>query len=433
MSISLERQRYLQSYRSQPRSMAGGEGVYLTDDAGRRYLDFSAQFSAAAVGHAHPEMIEALTQELHRGVGITSQFVTEVRARLAERLCGLMPDGLDTCLFGVTGADAIEFALKVAKIVNGGGEILGFRRAYHGATAGAAAATGKRETIQRDRAIRQLLPSGFRHFSPPYCYRCDFDQAYPGCDLLCLRYLERQIRNVGAENVAAVIVEPVIAGGGVIVPPPGYLHDLVEFCQHEHVLVIFDEVVTGFGRTGAMFAFERAGVVPDVVVVGKALTGGYVPGSGVVVRREHKEVLDRYPLHGHTHSGYPLMCRAALTLIDLLERDSLPARAQRVGGYLGDQLAALKQVHPSIGDVRGVGLLWGVEIVRPGTTEPDYEGASRLVELLLEEGLVVEAEIDAGLGTSILVMHPPLTLEEDHVEEALTMMAKALVTFEGRS
>lgn len=413
--------------------MAGGEGVYLFDDTGRRYLDFSAQFSAAAVGHAHPEMLEALTQELHRGVGITSQFVTEVRARLAERLCGLMPDGLDACLFGVTGADAIEYALKVAKIVRGGGEILGFRRAYHGATAGAAAATGKSETIQRNKAIKELLPSGFQHFSPPYCYRCDFNQEYPDCNLLCLQYIKRQVRNTGAENIAALIVEPVIAGGGVIVPPAGYLQDLVEFCQSEHIPVIFDEVVTGFGRTGTTFAFEHAGVVPDIVVVGKALTGGYIPGSGVIIRREYKEIVDQYHLHGHTHSGYPLMCRAALTLIDLLERDSLAARAQRLGGYLGERLAALKRAHPSIGDVRGLGLLWGVEIVRQGTMEPDFEGASRLVDFLMEEGLVVEPEIDAGLGTSILVMHPPLVLEEEHVELALSMMGKALIKLEGRS
>lgn len=433
MSVSLERQVYLQSYRSQAKTMTGGEGVYLFDDTGRRYLDFSAQFSAAAVGHAHPEMIEALSQELRRGVGITSQYVTEVRARLAERLCDLMPDGLDACLFGVTGADAIEYALKVAKIVSGGGEVLGYQRAYHGATAGAAAATGKSETIQRSRAIKELLPSGFQHFSPPYCYRCDFGQEYPGCDLLCLQYIKRQVSHYGAENIAAFIVEPVIAGGGVIVPPAGYLQDLVEFCHSEGILVIFDEVVTGFGRTGTLFAFEQAGVTPDLVVVGKALTGGYIPGSGVIVHREHKEILDQYHLHGHTHSGYPLMCRAALTLIDLLERDSLTARAQRVGGYLGEQLSGLKQEHASVGDVRGVGLLWGVEIVHPGTMEPDFDGASRLVDLLLEEGLVVEPEIDAGLGTSILVVHPPLILEEEHVDLALSMMSKALVKLEVQS
>ncbi|MEJ2667245.1 MAG: aminotransferase class III-fold pyridoxal phosphate-dependent enzyme [Deinococcales bacterium] len=413
--------------------MAGGAGVYLYDDTGRRYLDFSAQFSSAAVGHAHPEMIEALTQELRTGVGITSEYVTEVRARLADRLCDLMPDGLDACLFGVTGADAIEYALKVAKIIKGGGAILGLQRSYHGATAGAAAATGKSETIQRNRAIKELLPSGFLHFSPPYCYRCDFGQAYPDCSLLCLQYVKRQIKHFGAENVAAFIVEPVIAGGGVIVPPEGYLQDLVEFCHSEGILVIFDEVVTGFGRTGSMFAFEQAGVVPDLVVVGKALTGGYIPGSGVVVRRDHKEELDQFHLHGHTHSGYPLMCRAALTLIDLVERDSLVAHAQRVGNYLGEQLSGLKREHPSVGDVRGVGLLWGIEIVQAGTMEPDFEGASRLCDLLLEEGLVVEPEIDAGLGTSILVVHPPLILEEEHVDLALSMMSEALMKLEGRS
>jgi 4-aminobutyrate aminotransferase-like enzyme len=431
MSVQRERTYYLQSYKAQPVAMAGGAGNYLLDEAGRKYLDFSAQFSAAALGHARPEMNAALRAELERGVGITSQFVTGVRAELAQRLCALLPEPLDACLFGCTGSDANEYALKIAKMVRGGGDIVGFHRAYHGATAGSAAATGKSETIQRHQGIRQLLPSGFIHASYAYCYRCDFGQTRPQCNLRCLEYLKRQILHRGPENVAGVIVEPIVAGGGVLVPPPGYLTELVRFCRAHGIVAIFDEVVTGFGRTGRLFAFEHEGAVPDVLVLGKALTGGYVPGSAVVVRREYKDLVDQFHLHGHTHSGYPLMCRAALTTLDLLERERLVEHAAAVGERLGRGLRGLRPRHPAVGDVRGLGLLWGLEIVQPDTGNPDLPGANRLGELLLEAGLVVEVEAQPELETSVIVLHPPLTLTEAEADAAVSMLDHALSRLEG--
>ena len=365
--VARERARYLQCYRSEPRVMVRGEGVFLYDLDGKRYLDFSAQYSAAILGHGHPEMLDHLERQARRLVGVSSMFITQERVELAERLAQVAPPGLARSLFGCTGSDANELALKVAKIVRGGGKIIGLWRAYHGATAGSAAATGKAETIQTTPAIYELLPPGFIHTSPAYCYRCDFQAAYPGCGLLCLEYLKRTAGQIGYENVAAIILEPIIAGGGVIVPPPGYLQELRAFCDRTGILLILDEVVTGMGRTGALFACQHEGIRPDVLVLGKGLTAGYIPGSAVLVSEEIGKKVDPFHLHGHTHSGYPLMAAAALKTLEILERDRLVEHAATMGKVLGAGLLELQKRHACVGDVRGRGLLWGIELVRPGS------------------------------------------------------------------
>ncbi|MBO8127507.1 MAG: aspartate aminotransferase family protein, partial [Firmicutes bacterium] len=416
-------------YKSNPICISKAEGVFLYDQAGRRYLDFSAQFSAAAIGHGHPKMLQNLKNALDELVGINPMFVTEPRAVLAQRLISLLPDCFGKCLFGCTGSDANEFALKVAKVVKGGGKIFSFWRGYHGATAGAAGASAKAETIQTNRSIQELIPQGFIHASPPYCYRCDFKTNYPTCDLLCLHYLERQIRLEGPSNVAAIILEPIIAGGGVITPPPGYLKRLRELCDQYEILLILDEVVTGFGRTGSMFAFEQEDIVPDILVLGKALTGGYIPGSATIVKSEFAELMDQLHLHGHTHSGYPLMCIAGLTTLDIMVEERLVERSRQMGELLGEGLCELSNRYSFIGDVRGRGLLYGIDIISdPVQKEPNYNLTQKLTDALLKEGLVVEPEINRVLGSSILVLHPPLTVTESDIFAAVDLLDKVFST-----
>ncbi len=427
--LSEDRQWFLQVYDTQPVVFESGEGVFLTDTSGRRYLDFSAHFSACSLGHGNHELIEALHAQMDRLISVSPMFATRERAELAKTLCRLAPGGLTRCVFGCTGSDANEFALKAAKRHRGGGKIVSFWRGYHGATAAAAAATGKAETIQEDPRIAELLPGGFVHASPPYCYRCDFGRVYPTCDLFCLKFLETQLRHEGEGKVAAVIIEPVLASGGIIVPPPEYLPALRRLCDRHGMLLIFDEVVTGIGRTGKMFACEHWGVSPDILVLGKALTGGYIPGSAVIVREDVAKSLDGLVLHGHTHSAYPLMCASASKNLEIIERDDICGHVADVGEYLLSRLNELKADYEAIGDVRGIGLLQGIEIVKDRTTkEPDHALGLALFRDLLSNGLVVELESRRNMGNCVIVLHPPLIVERGHVDDAIRIMRRSFET-----
>ena len=420
-------QKYLmQVYSPEPIVMDRGEGMYLYDKAGKAYLDFSAQFSSCSLGHSHPELTEAIEQQLHKAVSVTSMFVTEERAELAETLAEIAPKDLDKVIFGCTGSDANEFALKLAKYYQGGGKIISFRRGFHGSTAGSAAATGKSETIQENTSIAELLPRGFLHVSPPYCYRCDFGKEPDSCGLQCLHFLEQTILHEGGDKVAAIITEPVFAAGGVIVPPEGFLKALRELCNKYNILLIFDEVVTGFGQTGSMFACQQWDVEPDILVTGKALTGGYIPGSAVIARREIGEAADALTLHGHTHSCYPLMCASAQKNIEIILRDGLCERAASVGGYLINELRRLQNRFEAIGDVRGMGLLVGFELVKNRETkEADFALGQKLFDTMLGKGLITELESRKNLENVVIVLHPPLITEKTHVDEAIGIIGES--------
>jgi 4-aminobutyrate aminotransferase-like enzyme len=434
MDVLEKDRRYLmQVYSPESVVIDRGNGMYLYDKAGKGYLDFSAQFSSCSLGHAHPELLAAIGEQLRKSVSVTSMFLTEERAALAETLAELAPSGLEKVLLGCTGSDANEFALKLAKYYKGGGKIISFRRGFHGSTAGSAAATGKSETIQENASISELLPNGFLHSSPPYCYRCDFRMTPQSCGLQGLHYLEQTILHEGGDKVAAVMMEPVFAAGGVIVPPEGFLKGLRRLCDQYDALLIFDEVVTGFGQTGSMFACQQWDVTPDILVTGKALTGGYIPGSAVIARRDIGEAADALSLHGHTHSGYPLMCAAALKNIEIIRRNGLCEQASAVGKYLLEELARLQGRFAAIGDVRGRGLLVGFELVKDrGTKEADFELARNLFETMLAKGLITELESRKNLQNAVIVLHPPLITERKHVEEAVGIIEEALAECIGK-
>jgi 4-aminobutyrate aminotransferase-like enzyme len=424
--VSLDRTHVAGVYDSSPIVFAGGESVYLVDEEGKRYIDCSAQYSACSLGHGHPELTAAVGEQLDKLVSVSVMFMTEERARLAEKLVSLAPPGLEKVLFGVTGSDANEFALKAAKYYKGGGKILSLWRSFHGSTAGSAAATGKAEAIQTDPAISSLLPTGFVHAPPPYCYRCDFAKEYPSCGIHCLDFLERTIHNEAYGNLAAIMVEPIMAAAGVIVPPEGYLGRLREIADRHNALLIFDEIVTGIARTGTMFAYEQWDVVPDILVVGKALTGGYVPGSAVIMREDIAEAMESLVIHGHTHTAYPLMCRAALSNLEIIERDDLCSHAESVGSYFLARLRELQKSIPRMGEVRGKGLLLGFEVLRDGESRrPDFELGQRLFGRFLEKGLIVELESFEHIDTSVIVFHPPLVIEREHVDRVVEIVEEA--------
>lgn len=425
--IERDKKYLVQCYTTDEIVFTRAQGVYMYDESGKGYLDFSGQFSSDSLGHGNEEMIQALTDQLKKITNVTSCFPTEERAALAEKIIEITPEGLDRVMLGVTGSDANEFALKAAKLYQGGGKIISFRRGFHGSTAGSAAATGKAETIQENAGIAELLPNGFVHSAPPYCYRCDFGKCVENCAFQCLKYLEQTILQEGGEKVAALITEPVFAAGGVIVPPKGFLQGVRELCDKYGILLIFDEVVTGLGQTGTMFACEYEGVTPDILVTGKALTSGYIPGSVVVMRKEIGEKLDQIMLHGHTHSCYPLACAAALKNIEIIEREHLVDNSRDVGNYLHEQLKQLQSDFPEVADVRGRGLLQGFELEDSPAGIDKWTLGQRLYETMLQSGLVTELESRRNLSNVVVVLHPALIVTKKDVDQAVAIIKSSLM------
>ena len=421
--IAKDKNYVAQVYDSHPIVFERGDAVHLIDKNGKRYIDCSGQYSACCLGHSNHELLDALRVQMERLISVNIMFLTEERALLAEKLAELAPGKLNKVLMGVTGSDANEFALKVAKFYKKGGKVLSFWRGFHGSTAGSAAATGKAESIQSNQYISSLLPQGFLHAPPPYCCRCDFGMTYPECDFQCLKYTENLIRHEAGDNLAAVMIEPIMAAGGIIIPPEGYLKKLREICDKYDALLIFDEVVTGIGRTGKMFACEHSGVVPDILVTRKALTGGYIPGSAVIMREDIGDFMDKIVLHGHTHTAYPLMCRSALTNLEIIQREGLCDHSAAVGEYFIDSLKRLASRIPLIGEIRGEGLLIGFEVLKDGkSNEPDFELGKKLFQEFLDRGLIVELESFKHLDTSVIVFHPPLILQKEHVDQIMDII-----------
>lgn len=425
--VALDQAYNVQAYSPEPIVLDHAKGMVITDVEGRDYLDFSAQFSSCSLGHANEELIEAIHAQMGKLLSVTSMFVTQERVELALLLNEIAPPGLCKFLLGCTGSDANEFALKAAKYARGGGKIFSFWRGFHGSTGAAAAATGKSETIQADASISELLPRGFVHTAPAYCYRCDFGKCSESCDFQCLRYLEKSILNEGGDKVAAVMTEPVFAAGGVIVPPDGYFSELRRICDRYGALLIFDEVVTGFGQTGKMFACEHFGVWPDILVSGKALTGGYIPGSVVMMREQIGKAMDALTLHGHTHSFYPGVAAAAVKNIQVILRDHLADNAQAVGDYLHARLLELQDRYTVIGDVRGQGLLQGIELVRDRKSKQWHPVlGERLFKRMLAHGLITELESRENLQNTVIVLHPPLITSRSDVDEAIGILDRSL-------
>ncbi|MHB8063235.1 MAG: class-III pyridoxal-phosphate-dependent aminotransferase [Ruminiclostridium sp.] len=424
--INKDKKYLMQSYTSDEIVFDKAQGMYLYDLQGKPYLDFSGQFSACSLGHGNQELIDALKQQLEKIVSVTSMYVTQERAALAEKMVQITPAGLDKVMFGCTGSDANEFALKAAKYYQGGGRVISFRRSFHGSTAGAAAATGKSEMIQENSGISELLPRGFIHSAPPYCYHCDFGKKVDSCGMQCLKYLEQTMLHEGGDKISAVITEPIFAAGGVIVPPKGFLQGVRELCDKYHALLIFDEVVTGIGQTGNMFACEYENVTPDILVTGKALTGGYVPGSAIVVKREIGEAMDKISLHGHTHSCNPLMCTSAQKNIEIIEREGLVQNSATIGSYLHEKLLELQKRYEVIGDVRGRGLLQGFEVEGSQLSETKYVFGQKLYETMLSYGLITELESRTNLENVVIVMHPALITSKQDVDKAINIIANSL-------
>ncbi|MBI1384664.1 MAG: aspartate aminotransferase family protein [Rhizobiales bacterium] len=396
-------------------TIAKAEGIWIEDLAGRRYMDFHGN-SVHHIGYRHPRLVAALKAQLDDLTFSPRRFANEVALELAERLGAMAPGDLGKVLFTTGGSDANEVALKIARAATGRFKTLSFWDAFHGAGFGASAVGG--EATFRSHVAGPLLP-GAEHVAPFHCYHCAYGHSGPQtCALACARMVDYVLAREG--DVAAVIAEPMRAVP--VVPPAGFWAAVRAACDRHGTLLIFDEIPTGLGKTGRDFAFQHDGVVPDIVTLGKALGGAMLPIAAVVARRD-LDVCGNFAIGHYTHEKNPLTARAALTTLDILESEGLAERARELGdgamARLRDRLAG----SPHVGDVRGRGLMFGVEIVTDrDSRSPDPARAEAIYYRCLSQGL--SFKISAG---SVLTLSPPLVIERADLDRALDIVEGAIL------
>ena len=411
------------------RILVEGEGVWVTDIDGNRFIDAMAGLWLVNVGHGRKEIGEAIAKQAGTLAYASSTSATTIPAiQLAERLAAMAPGDQNTVFFTSGGSEAVESALKIARQYHyHRGEpkrqkIIGRRGSYHGGTYAAMSVSGTRQVS--DPYHSPFMP-GVLHASPPNCYRCDFRQTFPDCGLLCADQIGQIIEYENPQTVAAVIAEPISAANGIVVPPDGYWQRVREICDKHGVLLITDEVINGFGRTGKMFASEYWGLVGDMMTMAKGLTSGYVPMGGVMCRPHVVEAFegDNSLSHLITYGGHPVAAAAALANLDIIEREGLVENAAKMGTLLLDGLRGLQAKHECIGDVRGLGLLAGLELVKDRGSKAKFAETGpelrAMNEGLRKRGLITRA------GT-ILNLCPPLCINAAEVALIVEIIDGAL-------
>jgi 4-aminobutyrate aminotransferase len=401
-------------------AIAKAEGVWIEDTAGRRYMDFHGN-NVHHIGYGHPRLKEAIRRQMDELPFAPRRFACEPAVALAAKLGAMAPGGLNKVLFTTGGSDAIDVALKVARAATGRFKTISFWDSFHGAGFGGSSIGG--ESLFRSGPVGPLLP-GTEHVAPFACYRCPY--GYPDrdgqpdlgvCRTACASYLRYVLEREG--DVAAVIAEP--ARAVPYLPPPGYWRAVREACDAHGALLIFDEIPTGLGKTGRMFACEHDGVVPDIMVLGKALGGGILPIAAMLCRPE-LDVAGDWAIGHYTHEKNPVTCRAALTTIEIIEDERLVENAARIGALALDRLQAMRRRHDIIGDVRGRGLLIGVELVKDRAgKEPANEAAETVMYASLDRGL----SFKTSMG-NVLTLTPPLTVSESQMTAALGILEQGI-------
>jgi len=407
---------YIKEY---PLVVSRGKGVMVEDVDGNRYLDFMAGIAVSATGYGHPKVVAAVKDAADRFLHICgSDFYYESFAVLCERLAKVAPGRAKKRVFLTnSGTEAVEAAIKLARHATRRSAIIAFRGAFHGRSTGAVTLTSSK--ARQHAGFGPLLPD-VHHVPFAYRYRCQFCAGEPGCNRGCIDVIEKELftRQLDPKDVAAIFVEPIPGEGGSIVPPAGYLPALRELCDRHGILLVADEVQSGVGRTGKMFACEHEGVEPDILLTAKGLGSGMPIGA--MISRESVTTWESGS-HGSTFGGNPLCCAAALATLDLVE-GGLMANAARMGERLLERAAGLKEKHPCIGDVRGRGLMVGIEFVKDrATREPAGELVHDLVQRAFRQGLLL-----LGAGKSTLRLAPPLVVDQNDVDTAMDMIDACL-------
>jgi len=403
-----------------------GEGPYIYDSDGKRYLDFASQLVNVSIGHQHPKVVAAIKEQAEKLCTIGPPMATEPRSTLARLLAEITPGDLEMSFFTNGGAEANENAIKLARWYTGRPKVIARYRSYHGATAGAITLTGD----PRRWAAEPGIPGVVRMFDP-YTYRCPAGHPDPCPVCTGAPHLEEILQYEGAHTVAAVILETVTGTNGIIVPPDGYLQAIREVCDRHGILLILDEVMAGFGRTGKWFGVDNWDVVPDIITVAKGINSGYIPLGAMAVRAPIADwVRDKYFAGGLTYSGHPLACASAVASIEAFKEEGIVEHAAELGPVFAEQLRALQDKHPSIGEVRGLGCFWGIELVKNRETREPLVPFNATGEAFAPVARVYKAALERGLYLmthwNVVMVCPPLTITREELEEGISVLDEAL-------
>jgi taurine--2-oxoglutarate transaminase len=409
-----------------PIPVAGAEGRHFWDYDGKRYLDFASQLVNVSIGHQHPKIVAAIKEQAEKLCTIGPPMATEPRSTLARMLAEITPGDLTMSFFTNGGAEANENAIKLARWYTGRHKVIARYRSYHGATGGAITLTGDPRRWPAEPGI-----TGVVRMLDPYTYRCPAGHPDPCPVCTGAPHLEEILQYEGAHTVAAVILETVTGTNGVIVPPDGYLKAIREVCDRHGILLITDEVMAGFGRTGKWFGVDNWDVVPDIITLAKGINSGYVPLGAMVVREPiAKWVRNKYFAGGLTYSGHPLACASAIASIEAFKEEGIVENAAEMGGVFADQLRGLQERHPSIGDVRGLGCFWGIELVKNRETREPLVPFNASGDAFAPVARVSKAALERGLYLmthwNVIMVCPPLTITREEIEEGISILDEAL-------
>ena len=426
------------TFKKSRKKISHGEGIYLFDTDGRRYLDACAGVHVVSIGHGVKEIADAMRDQARKVCFTYTRFLHQSQIDLAQKIVHLTPEGLTRVFFVSGGSEATEASIKMARkyhLETGNPKkykVISRWQGWHGNTIGALSVSGR--TAWREDYVPYLLD--FPHIPPPYCYRCPYGQAYPDCHLACADELERVIRQEGADHISAFIAEPILGtSASGVAPPSDYYPTIREICDRYNVVMIVDEVVTGFGRTGLNFGIDHWGVVPDIVATGKGLSSGYTPIAAAIVKEEIYEAISGSPTgftHGHTYGGNPLSCAITLAVQDYVERHDLVSRCATMGDSMLKKLSTLER-SPIVGDVRGKGLLIGIEFVadkaRRTPFEPTKGVTSMVVDRAFDKGVLVMPGAPGlvdGVSGDHIAISPPFTVTESEVTRVVDVLEETI-------
>lgn len=424
----LERRHVLRSWAVQNKNtyeeIVGGEGCWFWNKEGKKYLDFSSQLINTNIGHQHPKVIAAIKEQADKLCYIAPFYASEPRARLAELIARHTPGDLNKVLFTLGGAESNDNAIKIARQYTGRFKILARYRSYHGATYGAITLTGD----PRRPPVEPGIP-GVVHVFEPYCYRCTFGKSYPGCGLECAEHVREVMLYEDPKSIAAFFVEPITGTNGVLVPPPEYLPRIREICDEFGVLLVADEVMTGWGRTGQWFGVDNWNVLPDIITMAKGMTQGYIPLGAVVVNDKIGRFFDDKMLWcGLTYSGHPLACATGVATVKLYSEENLIEKAAKMGEKLQQRLLEIKEKHPAVGDVRSIGLFAAIELVKDRETKeplapwngPDPGVMGQISRCLADKGVYCYPR------WNYMFIAPPLSINAEELEFGLNAIDECL-------
>ena len=409
-----------------PIAVAGAEGRHFWDYDGNRYLDFASQLVNVSIGHQHPKVVAAIKEQADRLCTIGPPMASESRSTLGRLLAEVTPGDLGMSFFTNGGAEANENAIRLARWYTGRHKVIARYRSYHGATGGAITLTGDPRRWPAEPGI-----PGVVRMLDPYTYRCPAGHPNPCPVCSGAPHLEEILQYEGPSTVAAVILETIVGTNGIIVPPDGYLQSIREVCDRHGIVLICDEVMAGFGRTGKWFACENWDVVPDILTLAKGINSGYVPLGAMVVSKPIAEwVRDKYFAGGLTYSGHPLACAAAVASIEAFREEEIVEHAAELASPFRDHLEGLQERHPSIGEIRGLGCFWGIELVKNretremlvpfNATGDAFAPVARLGKAALERGLYLMTH------WNVIMVCPPLTITREELDDGMAILDEAL-------